>query len=209
MDSRKQFHNQIKQVFVPVLKADGFSGSGNTYRRVIGDVIHVVALQGSVSGGKCCVCLGIHLSFLSGSGAPSASDPTKIEEPDCEFRTRLKPSGQSDAWWPYGTTEQEARESSESICSLYQQAGAPYFQRFSSFPDDFNRVTPAMLAAQGELPFPAGGTFVRLALALARIAQRTGRYEDARQFAEAGLARVGPAVSLKNAFKQIISAASP
>jgi len=207
MDNRKQFHNQIKQVFIPVLKADGFSGSGNTYRRVRGDVIHVVALQGSVNGERCCVCLGIHLSFLPGSGAPTTSDPTKIEEPDCEFRTRLTPSGQSDAWWPYGTTESEAKESAESICSLYQQIGAPYFDRFSSFPDDFTRVTPAMLTSQAELPFPKGGTFVRLALALARIAQRVGRNEDARQFAEAGLAKVGPAVSLKNAFKQIISAA--
>ncbi|KAF0176807.1 MAG: hypothetical protein FD161_2751 [Limisphaerales bacterium] len=207
MENRKQFLAQIKQVFAPVLKADGFTGSGSTYRRVAGDVIHVVALQGSASGGKCCVCLGIHLSFLPGQGSLTPPDPKMIEESDCEFRTRLALPGQSDAWWPYGATEQEARESAESIRALYQQVGAPFFRRFSTFPDDFIRVTPPMLAVEGELPFPPGCTFVRLALALARIAQRVGRIEDARQFAEVGLARVGPATSLKLAFRQIITAA--
>jgi hypothetical protein len=207
MDSRKQFLAQIKQVFVPVLKADGFTGSGNTYRRVTGDVIHVLTLQGSVSGGRCCVCLGIHLSFLPGQGSLSAPDPKIIDVPDCEFSSRLTPLGQSDAWWPYGVSEDEARESAESICRLYQQIGAPYFQRFSTFPEDFTRVTPAMLTAGGELPFPSGGTFVQLALALARIAQRVGRVEDARQFAETGLERVGAAVALKPAFRKIIAAA--
>ncbi|KAF0180632.1 MAG: hypothetical protein FD161_726 [Limisphaerales bacterium] len=206
MDARNQFLAQIKQVFAPVLRADGFTGSGSTYRRVTGDVIHIVALQGSVSGGKCCACLGVHLSFLPGQGSLTPPDLKTIEEPDCEFRARLSPPGQSDAWWPYGTTEQEARESAEAIRGLYEQVGAPFFQRFSTFPEDFTRVTPAMLAVGGELPFPAGCTFVRLALALARIAQRVGRTDEARQFAEAGLARVGPATSLKHAFRQIISA---
>jgi hypothetical protein len=64
-----------------------------------------------------------------------------------------------------------------------------------------------MLVAEGELPFPPGCTFVRSALALARIAQRLGRADEARQFAEAGLARVGPAAALKHAFRQIITAA--
>lgn len=200
MDARKQFLAQIKQVLNPILKSEGFTTSGNTYRREIGEVIHVIALQGSVHGGQCCVCLGIHLNFLS------PFDPQKIEEPDCEFRTRLKSHEQSDAWWSYGTTEREAKISAESICHLYQQVGSPYFRRFSKFPDDFNQVKPAMLSANLELPFPNGSTFVRRALALAKIAQRCGQTNDARQFSEAGLAQVGPATSLKFAFKKIMEA---
>lgn len=158
MDCRKQFLAQIKKVFAPVLRADGFTGNGDTFRCVAGDVIHVVAMQGSVSGGKCCVCLGIHLSFLPGQGSANSPNPNTIEEPACEFRKRLAPLGQSDAWWPYGTSDQEAKESAESICQLYQQIGAPYFQRFSTFPEDFTRVTPSLLVAGGELPFPSGCT---------------------------------------------------
>ena len=205
MTSREQFLNQIKQVFTPVLKADGFTGRGITYRRVFGEVIHVLTLQGSVSGGRCCVCLGIHLSFLPAQGSLAPPDPKSIDEPSCEFRTRLTPPGQSDAWWSYGSSEQEAKESAESILQLYQHVGAPYFQRFSTFPEDFTRVTPAMLTADSELPFPP--TDGEACLALARIAQRVGRNDEARQFAEIGLARVGRATSLKYWFKQIIAAA--
>ena len=207
MDSRIRFYAQVKAVLVPVLEADGFTGGGITYRRVVGNVIHVLTLQASVDGRKCCVCLGIHLSFLPGQGSLTPPESKTIEEPDCEFRTRLTPVGQSDFWWPYGVSEQEASESAKSICRLYQEIGGPYFQQFSTFPEDFTRVTPTMLAAGGELPFPSGGTFVRLALTLARISQQVGRIEDARQFAEVGLAHVGPAVSLKHAFRQIIGAA--
>ena len=129
-----------------------------------------------------------------------------IQEPDCEFRTRLAPTGQSDMWWEYGTTELESRQAAVSICRLYQDVGASYFQRFASFPNDFVGVTPAMLISDGPLPFPRGCTFVRLALALARVSQRVGRATDAREFAEIGLARIGPAVALKHAFKEIIAA---
>lgn len=180
--------------------------SGNTSRRVGGVVIHVVTLQGSAHGGRCCVCLGIHLGFLPLVGT-ATFNPTTIEELDCEFRTRLAPPGQSDAWWSYGTSESEARQSAESITQLYQQVGASYFRRFTLFPDDFIRVTLAMLAGDEILPFPVGGTFVGRALALARIAQRVGRIDEARQFAEAGLARVGQATSLKQAFRQILAEA--
>jgi hypothetical protein len=205
MDARKQFLAQINQVFTPVLTADGFTGSGNTYRRVIGEVFHVLTLQGLASGGKCCVCLGIHLGFLPGPSSLTPPDPKTIEESDCGFRTRLTPNGQSDAWWPYGTTEQEARGSAESIRDLYQQLGAPFFQRFSTFPEDFTRVTPAMLTAGGELPFPPGKSFCGNALVLAQIAKRVGRIEDARQFAEVGLERT-PDVKkpLKHAFRKIL-----
>jgi len=83
--------------------------------------------------------------------------------------------------------------------------GTPYFHSFSRFPDDFVRVTPSMLANNAPLPFPRGGTEVSRALALSRIALRAGRRADAKQFAEFGLARVGPAIGLKNEFRKILA----
>ncbi len=64
---------------------------------------------------------------------------------------------------------------------------------------------PAMLANGAPLPFPGRSTEVRRALALSRIALEAGRIEEARQFAEFGLARVGPAVGLKNEFRKILA----
>lgn len=200
MTERDQFHSQVKLLLKPALVADGFRASGTTYRRTLGEVIHVIALQGSVHGGQCCVCLGIHLTFF-----PGGADPSKISEPDCEFRTRLAPPEQADHWWSYGATEQQARASAESILRLYREGGVPYFQSFSTFPDDFVRVTPPMLASDAPLPFPGRSTEVRRALALSRIALHAGRITDAKQFAEFGLARVGPAIALKNEFRKILA----
>jgi len=65
---------------------------------------------------------------------------------------------------------------------------------------------PSMLASGAALPFPKSGTLVRRALALSRIAVHTGRSADAKQFAEIGLAHVGPAIGLKNEFQKIVAA---
>ena len=206
MNKRDQFHSLVKQILKPVLVGDGFRASGNIYRRTRGEVIHVLALQGSIHGGQCCVCLGIHLAFLPTVGAAGACDPTRITEPECEFRSRLAPAKQSDCWWSYGATEQEARASAESVIRLYREVGGPYFGRFACFPDDFVRVTPSRFASGAPVPFPKGGTIVRRALALSRISLRTGRTIDAKQFAEIGLAHVGPAIGLKNEFLAILGA---
>lgn len=205
MNERERFYSQVKEVLKPVLVADGFRASGTTYRRILGEVIHVITLQGSTHGGQCCVCLGIHLAFIPTLGAHGAFNPAKITEPECEFRSRLAPAGQSDSWWSYGTTEQEAQASAESILRLYREVGVPYLARFSSFPDDFDHVTPPMLASGSPLPFPKGGTAVRRALILSRIALKTGRITDAKQFAEIGQAQVGPAIGLKDEFRKILA----
>jgi hypothetical protein len=205
VNERQPFQSQVKLVLEPVLVADGFRASGTTYRRSLGEVIHVLTLQGSAHGGQCCVSLGIHLTFLPTVGAAKTCAPSKITDPECEFRTRLAPPGDTDFWWSYGTTEHEARTSAESILHRYREVGVPYFQRFSKFPDDFIRVSPAMLASDAPLPFPGRNTEVRRALSLSRIALYTGRVADAHQFAEFGLARVGPAVALKNEFRKILS----
>ncbi|HWB03322.1 MAG TPA: DUF4304 domain-containing protein [Verrucomicrobiales bacterium] len=204
MNERDQFHAQVKRLLKPVLVAEGFQASGATYRRALGEVIHVLTLQGSLHGGQCCVCLGIHLTFLPPAGSANACDPTKITEPECEFRTRLAPSGETDYWWSYGLTGEAARSSVESILRLYREVGEPYFNRFSKFPNDFIHVTPALLATDSSLPFPGRSTEVRRALALSRIALHAGRVSDAREFAEFGLARVGAAAALKKEFRKIL-----
>lgn len=208
MDARSRFHEHVKQILTPALRAEGFHVSGTTYRRSIGEVLHVVNLQGSTKGGQCCVNLGIHLTFLPAAGSSAVKETKTIEEMDCAFRRRLTPAGQSDAWWAYGECDSEASEAVRSILNLHQSVGAPYFRNFSRFPEDFGKVTPEMLTGNVELPFPPAGTFVGQTLSLSRIAMRIGRPTDARVFAEIGLARIGPAVGLMKAFKSIIEAAN-
>jgi hypothetical protein len=205
MYERDQFHCAVKLILKPVLIADGFRASRTTYRRTLGEVIHIVALQGSPHGGQCCVNLGIHLAFLPLVGSAEACDFVRITERECEFRSRLAPTGQCDFWWSYGSTEHEAQASAESILRLYRDVGVPYFGRFTKFPDDFVHVTPSMLSNGSPLRFPSGGTFVRRALALSRIALHTGRIAEAKQFAEIGLAHLGRAKGLENEFRNMLA----
>jgi hypothetical protein len=205
MSERLQFQNQLKAVLTPALKSEGFRQSGTTYRRTIGDVVHVIQIQGSQHGGKCCVCLGIHLTFLPTVGSNAPCDPKTIKEPECEFRSRLKPEGQSDHWWSYGTTEAEAAASVCSIRDLYQQHGASYFGRFSNFPEDFVRVTPDTPDDEIARLFPRCFTSVRQDLALARIYGHIGDRASAQFFATRGVEAVGPATTLKSAFSPYLS----
>ena len=205
MSERDQFLAKVKQIIKPALLANGFQVSGTTYRRKLGKVIHVVNLQGSRHGGQCCVCLGIHLDFLQTAGSGNICDPAKITEPECEFRLRLAPEGQTDCWWNYGVTEDEAEASVESILQLYREVGLPYFERFATFPDDFVLTKPSMLVSGAPLPFPGYSTIARQALTLGRIALYTNRIADAKQFAEIGLRHVGPATGLINEFHKILA----
>lgn len=205
MSEGLQFQNQLKVVLTPALKSEGFRQSGTTYRRTIGDVVHVIQVQSSRDGGQCCVCLGIHLTFLPTVGSNAPCDPKSIKEPECEFRSRLKPEGQSDHWWSYGTTEAEATTSVCSILDLYQQHGAPYFGRFSSFPDDFAQVTRETPDDKIASLFPRCFTSVRRDLALARIYGHIGDRLSAQFFAARGLAAAGQATALKSAFSPFLS----
>ena len=54
-----RLESSIKDHLSPVLKSDGFLGSGRTFRRVSEDLIHVVEVQGSRFVGKFAVNLGI------------------------------------------------------------------------------------------------------------------------------------------------------
>jgi hypothetical protein len=204
MNQKQLFQAQVKTTLAPELEVDGFKQSGLTFRRVVGEVAQVVNLQSSRDGSQFCVCLGIHLLFLPVAGISALGDPQSITEPECEFRRRLAPQGQNDFWWPCGPIGDESSQSVVSVLNLYREQGKPYFAKFSEFPADFTRVTTATAEADYLDLFPPCSTEVRRDLALARINQKLGNTDAAHFFANRGLARVGPAVALKSAFRSLL-----
>ena len=204
MDPKQLFQAQVKTTLAPELDAAGFKQSGLTFRRVVGEVVQVLILQSSRDGSQFCVCLGIHLLFLPVAGNSALGDPRSITEPECEFRRRLAPQGQNDFWWPFGPAGDESSRSVISVLNLYREQGQPYFARFSEFPNDFTRVTTATAEADYLELFPPCPTEVRRDLALARINQKLGNNNAVHFFANRGLARVGPAVALKAAFRSLL-----
>ena len=70
----------LKHNLAPLLRSDGFKGSGKTFRRFENELIHVVNIQGSRYGSMCCVNLAVHLSFLPTAGGGRLIDIEKIKE---------------------------------------------------------------------------------------------------------------------------------
>jgi hypothetical protein len=99
MDAKEVFFDILKTEFAPKLRKLEFIGSGQNFRRVRGQIINVINVQGNKYGGSCAVNLGLHLTFLQVCWSSALPDVHKVKETDCEFRTRLAPGGKSDYWW--------------------------------------------------------------------------------------------------------------
>jgi len=180
------FKEQLRERLSPVLRKGGFRGTGQRYRRAEGEMLHAVTIQGARAGGSCCVELGIHLRFLpSPSGRPV--DASKLTSYDCEWRTRLARPGQGNTWWDYGGTLGAARASVADLVATFEAVALPLFGQFESFPGRFAAITPADIQ-NGAAGLPAlVGSVPRCALAMARVAERLGRPDSRRAFAELGL----------------------
>jgi hypothetical protein len=206
MDSYDRFHQLLKRDFSPLLRLEGFKGSGTTFRRIKGDVIHIINIQASRSGGRCCVNLGLHYSFLPTAGGGTASDPKMLREYECAFRERLSAAGRQDQWWTYGATDAESEASVAGLIEMYLRRGQPFFQEFEPFPDVFEKITPAELDSGDFSKFPTAMTLVSAALTLARIMNHLHRFAECRQFAEVGLRHLGHAAGLKSELERLMDA---
>ena len=65
---RNAFLKRLAARFYPVLRAEGFKGSGTALRRHDGDFHHIVAVQASAGGAGCYLNLGAHIDFLPAEG---------------------------------------------------------------------------------------------------------------------------------------------
>jgi hypothetical protein len=129
----ERFGRLLRRDFVPIVCAQGFEPSGSVFRRVQGDRIDIVSLQGSRQRRQCCVNLGVHYPYLPPVGRPSgtvASDGT-FRHHDCAFRARLREPGEADHWWSYGTDDATAEASATSLVDTYKRCAELFFAQFA------------------------------------------------------------------------------
>lgn len=133
---RTAFMKALRTQLYPILRADGFRGSGSTLRRVDDPVVHVFNVQGSSDAETCYLNLGAHLLFLPkpGGGQPEAKN---LKEYECAFRDRFDPPAGTGFGWPYGRNEDEMQETIAFICDHWKLYGQAFFDRYSTFPADF------------------------------------------------------------------------
>jgi Domain of unknown function (DUF4304) len=200
-NSPYRLESSIRIHLAPVLRGDGFSGSGRGFRRVAGDIIHALQVQGSRYGSKFAIELGIHpLAIRDVRGR--APDPARITAYDCEFRRRLSERG-SDQWWDHEASKESMDAAMLRATAVYETIGRKLFSEQSGSNSSVHTVTPDQFE-NGQYRFSGfASTKVRMTLALALMRQSVGNLEHARAFARIGLANIGVAGALKNELEEL------
>lgn len=216
MDAKEAFFNCLKTEFAPKLRAFGFKGSGQNFRRFHDEVIHVINIQVNKYGGSCCVNLGLHLTFLPIAGETLLKDPKKLRASSCEFRWRLAPGGATDYWWgyekgiaahlPYQMEGGKGRgpvEKARDLIKTYVDYGEPRFQSVMTIEAVARLFQPDDIGSGKSLPL-YGYTHSRGALTMARIHRYLGNEKLTKQFAQVGLENIGKAKALRKEFESIL-----
>jgi hypothetical protein len=184
-----RLESSIKDHLSPVLRSDGFFGSGRTFRRLSGDFIHVVNVQGSRYGGSFAVNLGIQPRCIP-DALGNSPDAAKITEVLCEFRRRLSETT-CDQWWEHEGSKESMDAAVRAAASVYTTAGRRLFCELSGPESPLHKVTPAQFEA-GHYSFSGfSSTKVRMARSLALMRQSAGDLADASGFARLALANLG------------------
>ncbi len=180
----------IRSHLAPLLRTDGFAGSGRTFQRLANDMIQVVQVQGSKLGGSFAVNLGIHPTCIPVMG----DTPRKKMKPElCILRRRLSEDG-VDQWWGHNSTSEGMDAAIMEAVSVYADFGRPAFENLAGPNSSLRNVTPQQFKA-GQFDFSGFmSTNVMIAKALALIRLAAGDSEGAQAFARIALDRAGPAL---------------
>lgn len=170
----KGFTKILTEDFYPLLRKEGFKGSGSTLRRINGPLIHVFNVQGSSGGERCYINLGAHLAFLS----PPRVVPAKIAHYECHFRDRIEPVEQERFGWPYGESDRDALANVEDISRAWLSQGHAFFARYDSYPESFVPLVQEFSVLRHHY-----GSF----LVMVNIARRLGLEQRAVEIAQEGL----------------------
>lgn len=193
----------LHQEFIPRLRELGFKGSGKNFRRVRGETINAINIQGSSTSVRFYVNLGLHLSFLPAGYRDEPIPAGKIKEIDCEFRWRLHPQDNWKIDWSYGGSGEESAAIARNVLQAYLDYGEPAFQRFPTAEVLADAIPLDRMKSGKWNVAPLTGTEIRFILTFARIHSHLGDRELARQFAELGLSRLGSATGLLADFQEL------
>lgn len=204
-NTRKVFYGLLRDEFAPKLRELGFKGSGSNFRRIRGEVINTINIQGNKYGGSSAVNLGLHLTFLPVNWKDQLPDTKKIKELDCEFRNRLAPKGKHDYWWKYETLFKSPSKQVSHLIDTYLKVGEPAFSKYDTVEKVADMISIEEIFSDNYIKAFGGMTEVRAALTMARIHQHLGDSDLARAFASAGMANLGRATVLEPQFREVLA----
>ncbi len=191
----------IRQILAPVLRADGFVGSGRNFRRISETWLTILNIETSRAGNAFTLNVGLHpCAFPDVLGKPL--DLKKMKVQLCEFRARLT-AQEVENWWQLDGSEAGIRRALEQALSCYQQTCRTQLAYLTGTDSPFVHASLAefVQGAYDFSPFDAGD--IRSVLLIARLHLAYQRTEIAQEFAHYGLQHVGNAVSIRREFEAI------
>jgi hypothetical protein len=181
----------IRDQLAPILREEGFAGSGRTFRRTIAGVIQLVNVQAFWFGGRFAVNLSAHpLGLPSVGGKPV--DPKKITEEKCEFRHRLT-EGTANQAWDHDASAEGMAVAMADATAVFKQHSQRFFGLFSGAQSILFTLTPDEFAKEAEtLRLFCMGSSIRLAFTFARFRALQGKNAEAAMFARLALSQTQP-----------------
>lgn len=159
----------LKRV-APSLRALGFQGSGQNYRKREGDFVFVINFQGSRWGDNFYVNLGAQPIFIPSEGG---ADLAKLKEYECVLRRRVGND------WPWQMSDQLLASLEAEIAAVQ----TVFFGNAQTLRNALATDSPDELVRK----FSSGTTQARATLHLARAAVHLGHVETARRLVDRGL----------------------
>ena len=181
-----EFKKIVNKKLAPFLRKENWKGSGFDYRKKVGNVIRLLTIQPSSSGGKFCIEIGIHFDFIS---LKTEKDLSKIKTWDVDIRNRLTPNESGDYWWDFPITEQIENSLFEEIKNLIFGKAELYFESYNDWDNETSKLSIEDIEKGNSkkiFPLPP----LRSALMISRINLHLGRNEKAIEFAEYGLSKI-------------------
>lgn len=184
-----RLENAIRLHLAPMLRREGFVGSGRTFRHVVDEAVHVANVQAFYYGGRFAINLAVHPLGLPYVWSSTSADPKKITEEKCEFRDRLS-EGTGDQVWDHDGTAEGMSAAVANAADLFQRRGPLFYRQFSGPNSLFRTLTVAALDAQAEaLRLYCSGSSIRLAYTFARLRKLQGLRQEAAAFAQWALSQ--------------------
>lgn len=174
-----KLETSIREHLAPLLREDGFTGSGRNYRRFVDGLALTVQVQGSSWGDRFAINLGLHPLSLPIDGL---KDVRKITDIHCRFGRRLALRG-TDQWWRYKKTRASMDAAVAKAAQVYVEVGRPVFADLAA-PDSPIRVMTAEALATGSYDLQGFAIDTAFAASVfATIRKAEGQDEAARAFA--------------------------
>jgi hypothetical protein len=180
------FKKIVTKELAPVLRKNGWKGSGFDYTIHKDNIIKGLTIQPSGSGGKFCIEVGIHFDFIP---LTVEKEFSKMKAWDMDIRSRLTPNNDYDFWWNFPKTEDQTRDLFEELVKLISSIGESYFEKFINWEDNVLKFSPEDVE-EGVTKKLINITQMRTALLLARINKHLNNNEKAIEFSEYGLSKV-------------------